>query len=276
MRKLILAASLALASLFAGHAHAACPAINPNLFAPPFYDGCQVPAVALNNLSSASVGVNVMAFAAGVPINNGVADAGPAIRAACVYAEANHNAQILFIPGTYMVLTADPNGSWGISTGTGTADGKTCNMAAQIGTDFGSPNGTNVMPVTIKLGPGLNVPLIYIPQQGSSPHFTYLAFDGNMSGQSGDAGGPAASSTPLSQLMPTTLRLRLVRSSTASPSMEATMATCMSAPVATRGPTSSGRSTPGSPPATRALSMKATTASWTILALVVTPAMVSM
>ena len=35
-----------------GAAHAACPSPNPNILAPPFYDGCSVPAVALNTLST--------------------------------------------------------------------------------------------------------------------------------------------------------------------------------------------------------------------------------
>jgi hypothetical protein len=52
MRNLILAASLALASLFIGaEAQATCPSINPNALAPPFYDGCPLLAAGLNNIA---------------------------------------------------------------------------------------------------------------------------------------------------------------------------------------------------------------------------------
>jgi hypothetical protein len=66
MRNLILAACLALASLLTGHAaHAACPVPNPNLLAPPFVDGCPLPAVALNRLGLTQAG-NLQAFGTGV------------------------------------------------------------------------------------------------------------------------------------------------------------------------------------------------------------------
>lgn len=65
MRKLILAACLALASLTLGHAaHAGCPVPNPNLQAPPFYDGCQIPAIALNRLGAPGPVFSPLAYGA--------------------------------------------------------------------------------------------------------------------------------------------------------------------------------------------------------------------
>ena len=73
MRKLILAACLALASLLTGHmAHAACPVPNPNLLAPPFYDGCPLPSVALNRLGTIANTTALRALPTTSAINGGV------------------------------------------------------------------------------------------------------------------------------------------------------------------------------------------------------------
>lgn len=65
MRKFLMAAALVVASLFWGAAAHACNVPNPNLNAPPFVDGCPVPASALNNLARTSPPViNPLAYGA--------------------------------------------------------------------------------------------------------------------------------------------------------------------------------------------------------------------
>lgn len=75
MRKLLLASLLALATLAIGHgAHAAtCPVPNPNALAGdgvhPFYDGCDLPAVALNRLvTNPIVGTELTGIDDGGPV----------------------------------------------------------------------------------------------------------------------------------------------------------------------------------------------------------------
>lgn len=94
MRKFLMVAALVAASLFWGAAAYACNVPNPNLNAPPFVDGCPVPASALNAL----VGI----FPTGAA-GNGTTDDSAAINAAVAQAAAAPSQTVLLQPKTYFV-----------------------------------------------------------------------------------------------------------------------------------------------------------------------------
>lgn len=118
--KIILSTLAGLMFLFLGNmAHASCPAVNPNNNAPPFVDGCDVPAIALNRLASLSNLVLVPSTAK----CDGSTDDTAAIQASITSATTNH--QVAGFPaGTCLfssTITAVPANNWGIvGSGPGT------------------------------------------------------------------------------------------------------------------------------------------------------------
>ena len=76
-------------------AYAGCPVPNPNLLAPPFVDGCALPAVALNNLFNQSLGITPQGYGG---VGNGIADDTTAVTRAGAAAESG-TATLILPPG---------------------------------------------------------------------------------------------------------------------------------------------------------------------------------
>ena len=148
MRTLILAACLALASLITGHAYAACPVPNPNLLAPPFFDGCTLPASSLNNLG---IGDKLSPRAYGA-VGNGVANDTAAVQAAINAAQALGSRSVYVGDGKYNIQSALADNGVQINivgnNGGAGAYGTTCTNGLIIGAanfnllTFTNPNST--------------------------------------------------------------------------------------------------------------------------------------
>lgn len=128
---------------------------------------------------------NVTSFGA---LGNGINDDGPAFRAAitaCQSSGLGGFAQ-LFIPQPpvgYLINSLDASGLGALVFGSGA---NSCSLVGGAVNTTGGFNGG----VNIKLGNGLNRPLVYVRSGAGSPVFSNIRLDGNGVGQTGFPGGP--------------------------------------------------------------------------------------
>ncbi len=118
---------------------------------------------------------------------DGVIDDGPMIRAA--YTECVRlGFRAIYLPQppvAYYVKSLDSSGLGGIVVGDG-AHANSCAFVGEADNSWGDYNGG----VNIKLGAGLNRPLIYVQANAASASLYHLRLDGNKAAQVGWSGGP--------------------------------------------------------------------------------------
>jgi Chaperone of endosialidase/Domain of unknown function (DUF5011) len=120
-------------------------------------------------------------------IGDGVHDDGPSFRTAISIGIARNFAEVL-IPAqsvAYYLQSLDPSGLGVLVIGDGTSHASINLVGEAVNTSGGYNGGVN-----IKLGAGLNRPLLYVRKEAASPVLRNLRLDGNGSAQSGWSGGP--------------------------------------------------------------------------------------
>lgn len=120
---------------------------------------------------------------------NGTFDDGPAIRAACAYG-ALSGKPIKVRRKAFLLKTLDVSGLGAIVLGTGAtgANAQTCDLVGE-GTSLLPDNAFAHGPV-LKLGDGLNRPLVYVHPNTRNPTWAGIALSGNKTNQAGWSGGP--------------------------------------------------------------------------------------
>lgn len=121
---------------------------------------------------------------------DGVTDDGPAFRAACAWALSSAgSSNPIYVPaGTYLFNTLDADGGAALYLNTGANDNAACSLSGPTsGFDIFSPP---LGPASLKLGNGLNRPLLRHRVMGASSRLSNLTLDGNKANQTGWVGGP--------------------------------------------------------------------------------------
>lgn len=118
-------------------------------------------------------------------------DDGPAIRAAQAACQASGlgGFGIVYFPQPsvgYLINSLDVSGLGGVMIGDGT-NPNSCGWTGEGVNTIGSFNGG----VNVKLGNGLNRPLVYVRSGAGTPIITNMRLDGNGVGQTGWTGGPS-------------------------------------------------------------------------------------
>lgn len=120
-------------------------------------------------------------------LGNGVHDDGPAFRAAIAAAITANFGQV-YVPlatSSYLINSLDPSGLGALVIGDGSRE-NSCSIVGQAVNTHGDFQGG----VNIKLGNGLNRPLLFIRKQVASPVLSNIRLEGNSAGQTGYGGGP--------------------------------------------------------------------------------------
>lgn len=131
---------------------------------------------------------------------DGVHDDAPAFRAACAWALrlASGFSNPVYVPsGYYVFKSLEADGNAALNLNTGLQDGMACSLEgprssfdypfASVGGEVYPLSG----PAVLKLGDGMNRPLLRHKVMGASAHVANLTLDGNGAGQTGWAGGPS-------------------------------------------------------------------------------------
>lgn len=134
----------------------------------------------------------------GPPVNNSANDAGPAVRAACHYAEVA-NIKILTPTDDYYFNSFDPRQAsnsphaGALITGDG-VNPPSCSFVGPYSANFASNNsGANTCEGSapyFKLGNAVNLPLLTIRVNAITPDWEDICLSGNKSGQTGWVGSP--------------------------------------------------------------------------------------